>query len=159
MITSASSTSSWNGVHPWHPAAPCASPFVVTGRDAATMARVEAATRQRIAFYASTSSYRSLLDVHGWAGRAEQLTKLSKQGEWTAMADLVDDEMLHAFAVVAEPDALGEALRRRWAGRVGRIAIFTAADPGAEVWPAALAGSVWPAGFRGQSPHRSGVGE
>jgi probable F420-dependent oxidoreductase len=118
----------------------CATPFVVTGRDAETMARVEAATRKRIAFYASTPAYRAVLDVHGWTGRGEQLTRLSKAGEWDAMAALVDDEMLHAFAVVAEPDRLGTAVHARWAGRADRVAIFTAADPGPEVWPEIIEG-------------------
>lgn len=118
----------------------CATPFVVTGRDPQTMARVEAATRERIAFYASTPAYRAVLDVHGWAGRGERLTRLARAGEFDAMAALVDDEMLYAFAVVAEPDRLGAAVRERWAGRADRVAIFTAADPGSEVWPEIVMG-------------------
>jgi probable F420-dependent oxidoreductase len=118
----------------------CAAPFVVTGQDPETMARVEAATRKRIAFYASTPAYRAVLDVHGWAARGEELTRLSKAGEWDDMATLVDDEMLHAFAVVAEPDRLGAAVHERWAGRVDRVAVFTAADPGAAAWPAIIEG-------------------
>jgi probable F420-dependent oxidoreductase len=119
----------------------CATPFVVTGRDPETMARVEAATKKRIAFYASTPSYRTLLDLHGWAGRGEKLTRLASAGEWDAMAGLVDDEMLNAFAVVGEPEQIPRALRKRWAGQVDRIALSTAADPGPEVWPALLADS------------------
>jgi probable F420-dependent oxidoreductase len=119
----------------------CATPFVVTGRDAVTTASVEQATRARIAFYASTPAYRDVLEVHGWAGRAERLTALSKAGEWDAMADLVDDEMLHAFAVVAPPDRLAAAVRERWAGRVDRVALFAAADPGEEVWAQVLSGA------------------
>ena len=38
------------------------------------------------------------------------------------------------------PSRTGSALRERWRGRADRVAIFTAADPGAEVWPAVLAG-------------------
>ncbi|WP_433503134.1 TIGR03617 family F420-dependent LLM class oxidoreductase [Pseudonocardia halophobica] len=109
-----------------------ATPFVVTGEDAAARARVELATRRRIAFYASTPAYRTILDLHGWGARGAELTRLSREGEWEAMAGLVDDEMLHAFAVVAEPDALGAAVRARWAGAVDRVALFLAADPGPE---------------------------
>lgn len=116
----------------------CATPFVVTGRDPETMARVEAETRKRIAFYASTAAYRAVLDLHGWAGRGEKLTRLAGAGEWDAMVGLVDDEMLHAFAVVGEPEQISSALRRRWAGQADRVALFTAADPGPEVWPAVL---------------------
>ncbi|ODU07610.1 MAG: hypothetical protein ABS81_00440 [Pseudonocardia sp. SCN 72-86] len=117
----------------------CATPFVVTGTDRADTARVEEATRRRIAFYASTPAYRAVLDVHGWAGRGEKLTALSKAGEWAAMGRLVDDEMLHAFAIVAEPDRLGDAVRQRWAGRADRVALFSAVDLAPEAWVALLA--------------------
>lgn len=109
-----------------------ATPFVVTGSDPATLTRVEQATHRRLAFYASTPAYRAILEVHGWGGRGAELTRLSKAGEWDAMAALVDDEMLHAFAVVAEPDRLAAALRERWSGAVDRVALFFAADPGPE---------------------------
>jgi probable F420-dependent oxidoreductase len=113
----------------------CGTPFIVTGRDPETMARVDAETRKRIAFYASTPEYRSVLDLHGWAGRGEQLTRLARGGEWDSMARLVDDEMLHAFAVVGEPEQIRDAVRARWAGHADRVALYTVTDPGSEVWP------------------------
>lgn len=96
-----------------------ATPFVVTGEDGAATARVEQATRRRIAFYASTPAFRTILEVHGWGARAQELTRLSRAGEWEAMADLVDDEMLHTFAVVAAPDRVAAAVHERWAGHRG----------------------------------------
>ncbi|OXM67151.1 MULTISPECIES: TIGR03617 family F420-dependent LLM class oxidoreductase [Amycolatopsis] len=109
-----------------------ATPFVVTGEDATATARVEDATRRRIAFYASTPAYRTILEVHGWGARAEELTRLSRAGEWKAMAGLVDDEMLDAFAVVAAPDQVAAAVRERWGDTADRVALFVAADPGPE---------------------------
>jgi hypothetical protein len=41
-------------------------PFVVTGTDEQSMANSAAVTRERIAFYASTPSYRGVLELHGW---------------------------------------------------------------------------------------------
>src|SRR5690606_16447837 len=40
--------------------------FVVTGRDDSEMAAALRAAKQQIAFYASTPSYRPVLDAHGW---------------------------------------------------------------------------------------------
>lgn len=100
-----------------------ATPFLVTGRDADATRRVEQATRERIAFYASTPAYLPVLDAHGWTGRGERLHRMSKAGDWQAMASLVDDEMLHAFAVVAEPDGVARAVRERWAGVVDCVAL------------------------------------
>ena len=65
------------------------------------MQNAETATRQQIAFYASTPAYRGVLDIHGWGGLQEELNQLSKQGEWVKMGTLIDDEILNTFAVVA----------------------------------------------------------
>lgn len=62
-------------------------PFVVTGEDAAATARIAAATRGRIAFYASTPAYRFVLDLHGWGGLHERLHAPSREGRWLDMAD------------------------------------------------------------------------
>ena len=57
-------------------------------------------TRRQIAFYASTPAYRPVLERHGWGELQTDLNRLSKNGEWRAMGELVDDEMLATFAVV-----------------------------------------------------------
>ena len=42
-----------------------------------------------------------MLDLHGWGGLQDELNGLSKQGRWADMGDLIDDELLNTFAVVA----------------------------------------------------------
>ncbi len=44
---------------------------------------------------------------------------------WDRMGELVDDAVLAAFAVVAEPDALGPALVERWGGLADRFSFYT----------------------------------
>jgi hypothetical protein len=89
------------------------------------------ATRERIAFYGSTPAYRGVLDLHGWGDLQPELNLLSKQGRWKEMGDLIDDSMLDAFAVVAEPDQVAAKLRQRYTGLVDRVAVgfnFVARD-------------------------------
>jgi hypothetical protein len=43
------------------------------------------------------------------------------------MADLVDDDVLSAFAVVAEPSRVAAELRRRYAGLADRVSLYTVA--------------------------------
>ena len=43
---------------------------------------------------------------------------------WERMGDLVDDDVLHAFAVVAEPDAVGAAVLERFGGVVDRFTFY-----------------------------------
>ncbi|HMC40428.1 MAG TPA: LLM class F420-dependent oxidoreductase [Acidimicrobiales bacterium] len=99
--------------------------FVATGRDEAELARAVRGTRAQIAFYASTPAYRPVLEHHGWADLQPELTKLSKEGRWEDMGDAIDDEVLHAFAVVGPPEEAGRGLRERWAGTATRITLYT----------------------------------
>ncbi len=99
--------------------------FVVTGRDEEAMARAAAATRQQIAFYASTPAYRPVLDLHGWGELQGELNKMSKQGEWKAMADLIDEEVLDTFAVVGEPSAIAPGYLARYGDCVDRLTLYT----------------------------------
>ena len=98
--------------------------FVAAGRDEAELAVAVKGTKDQIAFYASTPSYRAVLDLHGWGDLQTELTALSKQGRWSEMGDLIDDEVLHAFAVVGSPSDVGKGLRERWSEVVSRITLY-----------------------------------
>jgi probable F420-dependent oxidoreductase len=102
------------------------STFIVTGRDEAEMAASARKVRDQLAFYASTPAYRPVLAVHGWEGLGDELNRLSKSGRpdrWSVMGDLVDDEMLQTFAVVAEPDDVAARLAERGAGVITRYSV------------------------------------
>jgi len=95
--------------------------FVVTGRNEDEMNDGSAGVRKQIAFYGSTPAYRGVLELHGWGDVADELHRLSLQGEWDAMATLIDDEILNAFAVVATIDKLATALKDRCDGVIDRV--------------------------------------
>jgi probable F420-dependent oxidoreductase len=107
--------------------------FVVTGRTAEEMEEAARGVRQQIAFYGSTPAYRGVLEQHGWGSLQDELHALSKDGRWAEMGMLIDDEVLHTFAVVAEPDRLAGALLRRYEGFVTRLSI-SAQDPRGALW-------------------------
>jgi probable F420-dependent oxidoreductase len=96
--------------------------FVVTGHDDDEMERSAAEARRRIAFYASTPAYREVLNIHGW-DVGDELTARSKRGGWEEMAELIDDEMLEAVAVVAPPERLASAIAKRCDGIVDRLGL------------------------------------
>ena len=104
--------------------------FVITGYDAAERDRRRQAVRSRIAFYASTPTYRPVLDVHGWSDVGESLTELSRAGAWAEMAGRITEEMLVAFAIEADPHDVGRRLRERYDGLVDRVALFDFLEPG-----------------------------
>ncbi|WP_405904123.1 TIGR03617 family F420-dependent LLM class oxidoreductase [Streptomyces sp. NBC_00656] len=98
-------------------------PMVATGRTEEEFAEAIRATRERIAFYASTPAYLPVLRLHGWEALHEELNPLSREGRWREMGLLVDDDVLNAFAVVGEPATAGRVLRERFGGLLTRATI------------------------------------
>lgn len=113
-----------------------ASVFVITGGSTEEVERQRDAMRAQIAFYASTPTYRTVLEVHGWERVGERLGVLAREKKWSEMPRLVTDEVLDAFAVEAAPDELGLALRERYDGLLDRIALYLPFVPGErdDVW-------------------------
>lgn len=108
--------------------------FVVTGQNEEDMAAAEAATKQQIAFYGSTPAYKGVLELHGWEGMQEELNTLSKQGKWVEMGNLIDDDILNTFAVVAEPDKVAAELNTRYGDVVSRLSFYAPGQSDAAQW-------------------------
>ncbi|WP_405856634.1 LLM class F420-dependent oxidoreductase [Streptomyces sp. NBC_01515] len=111
--------------------------LTATGRTEEELARAIDGTRRQIAFYGSTPAYRGVLELHGWGALGDELNALSKssrEDKWEAMGGLVDDEVLHTFAVVAEPERVAGEIRRRYGALVDRVSFYTAYEIDAEVW-------------------------
>jgi probable F420-dependent oxidoreductase len=104
------------------------SPFVATGRDDEEIERSVAEVRERIAFYASTPSYRPVLEHHGWGELQSDLNVLARKGQWKEMGGLIDDDVLAAFALVAKFSDVPEALGRWVAGLADRTGFFASPD-------------------------------
>jgi probable F420-dependent oxidoreductase len=116
--------------------------FVVTGRTDADRAAAAAAVKATIAFYGSTPAYRPVLALHGWEGLADELHALSvgrRADKWTAMRDLVGDEVLEAFAVVAEPGDVADRVRERFDGLVDRFSVYASYPAPPDLWDPLLA--------------------
>ena len=94
------------------------------------------AARRTIGFYASTPTYRAVLEHHGWGDVADALAGHARHGRWDAMAPLVTDDMLEAFAVVAPAEQLRGALERRAEGLIDRAAPYQAF--GSNAWQGLL---------------------
>ena len=93
--------------------------FVVTGEDAAAIDESRLLTKSQIAFYASTPSYRKVLELHGWADLIPRLNALLMRNRWQEMHNLISDDMLEQFAIIAAPDELPYALARALSRLVG----------------------------------------
>jgi probable F420-dependent oxidoreductase len=92
--------------------------FVATSPEEMNFARAQ------LSFYASTPSYRPVMDLHGWAGVAEKLSTHAAKGEWTEMPMLITDEMLNEFCLVTEESRLAHDLKERYDGIADRLTLY-----------------------------------
>lgn len=112
--------------------------FVVSGFREEEVAAKAARTREQIAFYGSTPAYRSVLEHHGWGDAQTELNRLSKRGRWKEMGDVIDDEMLDAFAIVAEPHDVPARIAERFGGSLDRLQFYAGVSD-ADLWETILA--------------------
>ncbi|MBM3660677.1 MAG: LLM class F420-dependent oxidoreductase [Actinobacteria bacterium] len=113
--------------------------FIVTGATEEATEASARATKQQIAFYGSTPAYKPVLELHGWADLADELNRLSKRGEWVQMGEILDDDVLHTFAVVAEPEAVAARVKERYGDLVDRVLFSAPVRDDPERWRAAIA--------------------
>lgn len=113
--------------------------FAAVGDNQSEIRIVREAYRGQIAFYASTRTYRRLMELHGWGDICDRLHALSLQGEWGRMAGEVTDDMLSQFVVEAGWDEIGRELRSRYDGLLDRVRLYLPFD-GDEKWMRLIAG-------------------
>jgi probable F420-dependent oxidoreductase len=104
--------------------------IVSTSAFVVTTPEEEAFVRAQIAFYASTPSYRPVMELHGWGDTAMQLSALAARGQWADMPGMISDEILEKCAVIAPIDDLSAALTDRYQGLTDRLALYLPFIPG-----------------------------
>jgi probable F420-dependent oxidoreductase len=98
--------------------------FVVTGTDGEGMDQARRAVAAQVAFYASTPAYRPVLELHGWGDLQAELNALVRQGRWEDLGNHLPSEVLDAFALSAEPDAVAPGLLARYGELVDRLSLY-----------------------------------
>jgi probable F420-dependent oxidoreductase len=99
--------------------------IVCCGRDEDELAVARTAGRWLLSFYASTPSYRPVLEVEGWEDLQPELNKLSKTGRWEEMPQMIDDTMLSTLAAVGSPKEVAAEIVSRFGGQVDRVGFYT----------------------------------
>ena len=104
--------------------------FAIVGHNKEEQDKVRAQVRQQISFYASTRTYRIVLETHGWGPVADRLNEKAAKGQWAAMANEITDEMLDVYSVTGTWDDIGDKLKRRYDGLLDRVAFYMPYHPG-----------------------------
>jgi probable F420-dependent oxidoreductase len=102
--------------------------FAVAGDTPEARAALLSRTRTQIAFYGSTPNYAFQFDDLGFTGLTAQLGPLLKNGDLKGMADLITDEVLDHFAVVAGWDDMADALLARYGNIASRVVTYLTAE-------------------------------
>lgn len=84
--------------------------------------------KAQIAFYGSTPNYSFQFEDLGYEGMTQRLGERLKAGDGEGMADLISEEMLEDYAVVARWDDLADKLVGRYQGMAARIVTYLGAE-------------------------------
>ena len=95
--------------------------FVIAGDTDEELATRRNAVRRQLSFYGSTRTYRHVFEVHGWGDATPQLHAAMARRDLDAMAALITDEMLDAYAVTAPWDGVAAAFIERYGGIADRV--------------------------------------
>jgi probable F420-dependent oxidoreductase len=90
--------------------------------------------RHQIGFYGSTPAYRPVLEAHGWEAVGDELNVLVKRDAWDELPSLIDDEMLHTFAVIGIPEQAAAEVLRRYGDMATRVSLPLPDDADPERW-------------------------
>jgi probable F420-dependent oxidoreductase len=84
--------------------------------------------RAQVSFYGSTPNYAFQFDDLGFEGMTQKLGERMKAGDMQGMAELINDDVLEHFAVVAKWDDMADALRERYGQVAKRVVTYLTAE-------------------------------
>jgi len=116
-----------------------ASVFAAVGDDESQIRSVREAYRSQIAFYASTRTYRKLLELHGWGDVGDRLHLHSVRGEWDKMGAEITQDILDEFVVEGTWSEMGRRIKERYGGTLDRVRLYIPFD-GSPSWKTLVQG-------------------
>jgi len=106
------------------------SAFVIAGDSRREIDEGRESARRQIAFYASTRTYKPVLDAHGWGEVCQRLSDKAAAGDWSGMAREITDEMLDEYSVAGSPAEIPQKIKARYEGILDRLSFYTPFRPG-----------------------------
>ena len=80
-----------------------------------------------------------VLELHGWGDLQPELTRSRSRARGPRWATLIDDEVLHAFAVVGSPQEVGRGIVERFDGLLTRANFYAPYEHDPAIWAEVLA--------------------
>ena len=97
--------------------------FIASGATRDEVEKAKGPVKQQVSFYASTRTYKGVLDAHGWGETCFKLSAKAAKGDWAGMAQEITDEMLEELAIVGTYDEIAQKLAARYKGVLDRVVV------------------------------------
>ena len=98
--------------------------MVITGQTEELYENAYNGVRDLLAFYGSTPAYLPAMKAMGFEDLQPMLNRLSKEGRSDKMSELISDEFIQAFAIVAEPKDVGIKIIEKYGDFATRFNIY-----------------------------------
>ena len=97
--------------------------LVATGPDQQSVQVEREKQRRMLGFLFSTPAYWPSLALFGWEDRGHCLQQLTRTGDWSGMAALIDDEILDQFVPCGTYSEIVDLIKARYAGLSTRLTL------------------------------------
>jgi len=98
--------------------------FAIVGSNDQEIHQAREKARTQIAFYASTRTYSTVLEIHGWGDASARLNEKAAQGDWRGLSQEITDEMLDAYVVSGTYDNIADRIKERYQGLLDRFSFY-----------------------------------
>jgi len=98
--------------------------MVITGSNEEYFNNAYKGVKDLLAFYGSTPAYLPAMKALGYEDLQPMLNRLSKENRYDKMSELISDEFIQAFAIVAEPKDAGQAIVDKYGDTASRFNIY-----------------------------------
>lgn len=106
--------------------------MIATGENEESMRAARASIKGLLGFYASTPAYIPPMAAIGYGDLQPEAHRLTREGKWEQLADLIDDTFFEAFCIYDEPQNIAGRLARKYGSLPDRLSFYTpyATPPG-----------------------------
>ena len=112
--------------------------FLATGATDEEVAKAREWVRGRVGFYGSTPAYFPVLAVHGLEDLGQKLNRMTREGQWDALAGEITDDVLELFVAAGRHDQIKGVIERRFAAFSDSLSVRDVPVAGTPVPPELL---------------------
>ena len=87
--------------------------FIATGPNDAKVHEIREWIRYRVGFYGSTPAYYPVLEAHDLKDLGLKLNRMTKDGEWDKLQEVISDDVLELFAISGRHDEIKSVIEKR----------------------------------------------